>query len=182
LAPQIAALSIAARPSKPEAVEEQPLKFKEGVEEMGWIELDPAVSFQERVQLCDFMGGVHPNITADKSRLKRKVRRLIVLYDPRGFVSTEQMKRRMKENNDRPCDVDDGTGIGKTFPESHSYYALPLLDDGSVCLRDNSDRCAPVLIGWNGEQARKLDLLPMGGTWSDRYRFPAVSKEEFLET
>jgi hypothetical protein len=181
LAPEIAALSIAARPPQPETetVEEQP-KPKEEVEVLGWIELDPAVSFQERMRLCDFKGGVHPNITADKSKLKCKVRRLIVLYDPRGSVSTEEMKRRMTENGDKPCDIDDGTGIGKTFPQRQVANPLPLLDGGSVCLDDRRDQCAPVLNYWGALREFRLDRL--AGDWDGNCRFPAVREEEFLDT
>lgn len=179
LAPQIAALSIAARPPKPEAEHPAP-KPKEEVEELGWIELDPAVSFPERLRLCDFKGGVHPNITVDKSKLKRRMRRRIVLYNPGGYASTEEMKRRMKETGDRPCDLDDGTGIGYKFPERQRQNPLVLLDEASVCLDDIARQCAPVLSHWSRE--RELDLLQLAGDWDDYYRFPAVREEEFLDT
>lgn len=181
LASQIAELSIAARPKqepaeivpspKPEEVEE--------VEDLGWIELDPAVSFQDRLRLCDFKGGVHPNITAEKSKLKRKVRRRIVIYDPRGYVSTGDMKRRIKENGDRPCDVDDGTGIGYKFPDRQRGNPLVLLDEDSVCLVADGRQCAPVLRKWRGE--RELDLHPLAGDWRGSCRFPAVREEEYLD-
>lgn len=97
---------------QPRAVD---VSAKEEVEELGWIELDPAVSFEERVRRGNYKGGVHPNITADKSKLKRKVRRRIVIYDPRGYASTEEMKRRIKENGDRPHDLDDALEVGHKF-------------------------------------------------------------------
>jgi|GEM_PF-2886224 len=184
LAPQIAALSIAARPPKPEAetvVEEQPdPKPKEEIEELGWVVLDPAVSFAERVKRGKYKGGVHPNITADKSKLKRKVRRHIVLYDPRGYASTEEMKRRIRANGDRPCDLDDGLGIGEKFPQRQVANPLPLLDESAVCLDNNGDECAPVLGRWNSK--RKLSLNLLAGDWHSYCRVPAVREEEFLDT
>ncbi len=173
LAPQIATITIAARP--PQAQTET---TEEEVEDLGWIELDPAVSFPDRVTACDFKGGVHPNITADKSKLKRKVRRHIVLYSGPG--STEEMRRRIRANGDRPGDVDDGAGIGKTFPQRQEGNPLVLLDEGAVCLDDNDNQCAPVLAYW--VRKRKFSLTRLAGDWNDFYRFPAVREEEFLDT
>jgi len=153
-------------------------KPKEEVEDLGWIELDPAVSFQDRVAACDFKGGVHPNITADKSKLKRKVRRHIVLYSGPG--STEEMRWRIRANGDRPCDVDDGTGIGKTYPQRQIGNSLVLLDEAAVCLGDDRGQCAPVLDYWDGR--REFRLRRLAGGWSGRCRFPAVREEEFLDT
>ncbi len=182
LAPEIAALSIAARPPKPEeveAVEEQPEStLKEEVEDLGWIELDPAVSFPDRITACDFKGGVHRNITAGKSKLKRKVRRHIVLYSGPG--STEKMRQRIRANGDRPGDVDDGTGIGKTFAQRQVGNPLVLLDEDSVCLDGYGNQCAPVLNRW--DRKRKFDLRRLAGGWRGGYRFPAVREEEFLDT
>lgn len=184
LAPQVAALSIAARPPKPEAAKAEespaPQSKEEVVEELGWIVLDPAVSFDDRVKRGNYKGGVHPNITADKSRLKRKVRRLIVLYNRQGDVSTEEMKRRIRANGDRSCDLDDGLGIGETFPQRQLANPLPLLDESAVCLDLSGYQCAPVLYDWNGE--RKLNLHPLAGDWHRYYRFPAVREEEYLDT
>lgn len=150
---------------------------KEEVEDLGWIELDPAISFPDRVTACDFKGGVHPNITADKSKLKRKVRRHIVLYSGPG--STEEMRRRIRANGDRPCDVDDGTGIGKTYPQRQVGNPLVLLDEGSVCLDGGRGQCAPVLGDWDGR--REFSLYRLAGVWNGDYRFPAVREEEFLD-
>jgi hypothetical protein len=183
LASQIAALSIAARPSKPETeiVEEQPApKPNEKVEDLGWVVLDPAVPFEERKRLGNYKGGVHQNITADKSQLKRKVRRHIVLYDPQGSVSTEDMKRRIRANGDRPCDLDDGLGIGQTFPPRQVANPLPLLDESAVCADAHGCQCAPVLSYWFGKRKLRLELL--AGGWFDCCRFPAVREEEFLDT
>jgi len=180
LAPQIATMTIAARPPQAEAetVEEQPTTPKEEVEDLGWIELDPAVSFPDRITACDFKGGAHPNITADKSKLKRKVRRHIVLYS--GSGSTKEMRRRIRANGDRPSDVDDGTGIGKIFPERQVGNPLVLLDEGSVCLDDLRNQCAPVLNYW--DRKRKFCLILLAGDWDVSCRFPAVREEEFLDT
>lgn len=155
-------------------------KPKELVEDLGWIEIDPTVPFEERKRRGNYKGGVHSNITADKSQLKRKVRRHIVLYDPQGYVSNEDMKRRIRENGDRPCDLDDGLGIGEIFPKRQVVNPLPLLNETAVCLGSDRDECAPVLYYWGG--TRKLDLSLLAGDWDRGYRFPAVREEEYLDT
>jgi len=183
LAPQIAALSIAARPPQPETetVEEQSVpKREEKVNDLGWVVLDPAVPFEERKRRGNYKGGVHQNITAGKSQLKRKVRRFIVLYDMQGDVSNKDAKWRVRANGDRPCDLDDGLGIGETFPECQVANPLPLLDESAVCLDGSGGRCAPVLGRWY--DGRGLVLSQLAGVWLRHCRFPAVREEEYLDT
>jgi hypothetical protein len=180
LAPQIAKLCIAARPLPPKKAKVQPAaKSKEVVEELGWIELDPAISLAERRRRGDYQGGFHPNITADNSRLQRKVRRLIVLYDPQDDVSTEEMIRRIREDGKRPCDVDDGLGIGITYPQRQVLNPLAFLDESAVCLGHDGSLCVPVLNTLKGK--RGFALGPQAGDWPNNFRFPAVSREEFLD-
>lgn len=152
---------------------------KEEVEDLGWIELDPVVSFGEQLQRGNYKGGVHPDITADMYKLNRKVRRRIVLYNPIGFVSTEAMERRIKQNGDRPCCLDDALGVGYKFPDRQRKNPLVCLGEDSVCLDDGGNECAPVLDEWDGR--RGLDLNPLVGGWSGRYRFPAVREEEYSD-
>lgn len=179
LASEIAKLSIAARPVQEPAEEAQTPAPKAEVEELGWIELDPAIPFDRRVSRGNYIGGVHSNITAKKSRLARKVRRFIVLYDPKGDVSTKEMRRRIKKNGDRPCDLDDGLGIGEKFPQRQIANPLPLLNQSAVCLGYLGYLCAPVLRRWLGE--RELGLDPLAGYWRGDVRFPAVREEEYLD-
>jgi hypothetical protein len=178
LAPEIAALSIAARPLKQDVAEE-PSSFIEKVEVLGWIELNPSIPFEERLRLCHFEGGVHKNITAKTSILKRRVRRLIVLYDPGGPVSTEDMRKRIKNAGDRPCDIDDGTGIGKIYPQRQVINPLPLLDEGQEYHDLKGYQSIPVLCLAGNKRA--LDLFRSTVGWLGRYLFPAVREEKFLD-
>ena len=171
LAPKIAELCFATRPVVAPSYE--------GVKELGWIEIDPAIPFQKRLSFCDFDGGVEPEIISYQSSLSRKVRRRIYLYDFGNHASDSQIKRRMRANGHRPCDVDDGVGIAFMFPEVNRENPLVLLDGGSVCLTKYGRRCAPCFgMDWNGKCKFDLSLLP--GHWISNYFFPAVGEEVYV--
>lgn len=151
---------------------------KEAVEELGWIELDPAISFDERKRRGNY-NYANPNITDRASHLTNKVRRFIVLYDPRGSVSTEEMKRRIRANGDTPASADDAFEVGYTFPERQRKNPILFLDENSVCVGGFGSQCAPVLSEWSDR--RGLLLLPLAGDWLVYFRFAAVREEEVLE-
>ena len=85
------------------------------------------------------------------------------------------MRRRMKENGDRPCGVDDGTGIGATYPQRQVDNPLPLLDEDSVCLGIGGSQCAPVLGDWLGK--RELNLSPTCRWWVAAVVFPLSARK-----
>lgn len=71
-------------------------------EEEYLIEIDPNLTFEERVKRGNYIG-VDNNITPANFKLTKSGKRRIVIYDPKGDVSSEEMIRRMTENGGRQC-------------------------------------------------------------------------------
>ena len=149
------------------------------VEELGWIKVDPAVSFAERVKRGNY-AYVNPKITEKASSSTRKVRRRIVLYDSRGLVSAEEMKQRIRANGDEPASLDDALEVGFLFPDRQRKNSIVFINEDSVCKDHNGSRCAPVLSSQH--DSRKLRLDPLAGAWREGIRFAAIREEEYLDT
>jgi hypothetical protein len=150
--------------------------FAEVFEEY-WVTIDPTVPFEERIKRGGY-DGVNSNITAAnfKLRLKTPVRRKIVLYDPKNYVSSEEMVRRMAQNGDRRPTFDDVVAFGEQFPERQRKNPLPFLLEEDDLFQDSFGRLlVPVLDEWDDE--RKLVLYDWAGGWNGSYRFPAVREE-----
>lgn len=150
--------------------------FAEVFEEY-WVTIDPTVPFEERIKRGGY-NSVNSNITAAnfKLRLKTPVRRKIVLYDPKNYVSSEEMVRRMAQNGDRRPTFDDVVAFGEQFPERQRKNPLPFLLEEDDLFQDSLGRLrVPVLGGWSGGRGLGLDGWARG--WGDDGRFPAVREE-----
>ena len=167
------------------------------------IELDPSVSCDERKRRGNYAeDDFHHRsryITAANSHLTRKVRRTIVLYkNDGGYVATEEMIRRMRQNKDRPAGVDDALEFGYEFPSRQLRNPIVFLDPDSFYLTDKGDlgdRPAATMlcggIGWGGPDRPTWRTLSLGATvrdsavdlwpWDSSFRFAAVRKEDYLD-
>lgn len=148
------------------------------VTELGWIEVDPNVSFQDRIAECDLDGGAHKSITCESTQAAGRVRRLIVLYEPPCPVFSSEMEALMKEKGDRPCVIDDGIVISDKFPACQVKNPLPLL--GSLCKGRRHLSGVPVLAAW--KERPSFGVVENCGMWGPGYVFPAVRREEVLDT
>jgi len=144
--------------------------FAEEFEEF-LIEIDPRVPFEERVRRGNY-DYVNENITPDNFKLTKSGKRKIVLYDPKGAVSSEEMIRRMTENQDRPAVLDDALELGYKFPERQRQNPIVFLGEETLWRYPDGDRRVPVLGRWGG--GRQLDLGWFGLGWRASYRFAAV--------
>jgi len=134
------------------------------------LSLDPSVSLQDQVARGKY-GYVNPNYTPDNFRLTAPAaKREVVLYDPRGYVSSEEMIARMKADGNKPAGIDDCLAMGAQHPERQRRNPIVFL--GTVWCDSVGSRRVPVLDGWNG--GRWLFLCWFVGDWVGGCRFAAV--------
>lgn len=76
------------------------------------LDLDPTVPLPEQVRRGNY-GYVNPALTPENFRLTVPAgKRRVVLYDPHGFVSSEEMIRRMRADGCVPATLDDALAMG----------------------------------------------------------------------
>lgn len=144
--------------------------FAEEFEEF-LIEIDPNVSFEVRVQRGNY-GFVNENIRPANFNLTKSGKRRIVLYDPKGDVSSKEMTRRMAENGDRPAVLDDALELGYKFPDRQRKNPIVFLGEETVWQGPGGDRRVPVLSEWY--DLRELSLSWFDRDWFAFCRFAAV--------
>lgn len=134
------------------------------------LDLDPKVSLAERIRAGNY-GYVNPDITPENFTLTVPAgKREVVLYDPKGYTSSEAMIARMKADGYVPATLDDALAMGQKYPDRQR--ANPIVFLGSVWPDPNGYQRVPVLVGWFG--GRWLCLVGFGGGWLDFCRFAAV--------
>ena len=136
-------------------------------------ELNARVPLDEQILRGQY-NYINPAITTRKFKLTISAgKREIVLYDPRGFVSSKEMIRRMKPDGCVAAVIDDCLAIGQQFPNRQRRNPIVFL--GTVCRDAHGNRRVPVLDCWDGE--RKLDLAWFDDDWNDVCRFAAVREK-----
>ena len=100
-------------------------------------------------------------------------KREVVLYDPRGYVSSEEMIRRMEADGYKPATLDDCLAMGAQHPDRQRQNPIVFL--GSVWCDPVGYRHVPVLDDWGG--VRLLLLCWFDDGWSDVCRVAAVREK-----
>ncbi len=131
--------------------------------------LDPSVPLEEQVQRGNY-NYANPAITQEHFSLTLSGGCEVVLFDPHGTVSSEEMVRRMKQDGYVPATLDDALAMGTQFPERQRQNPIVFL--GSVWRDGDGSRRVPVLFDWSGERGLGLGWFVYG--WSVRCRFAAV--------
>lgn len=137
------------------------------------FQIDPAVSFEDRLRRGNY-NYVHQDITTEKFKLRltEPVRRSIVLYDPKGPVSSEEMIRRIQHNGDRRPTFDDVLEFGYRFPDRQRKNPIAFLLDEGLWRISPGDARVPVLDEWL--DGRELDLRLFTDGWHAIFRFAVV--------
>jgi hypothetical protein len=133
------------------------------------VTLDPTIGMAEWVRRGNYEYA-NPDIRERNFKLTPTGTREVVLYDPKGAVSSEEMIRRMKADGYKPAGIDDCLAMGAQFPERQRQNPIVFL--GSVWRGPVGGQLVPVLYGWRGR--RKLGLGWFDGGWGGSYRFAAV--------
>lgn len=132
---------------------------------------DPTVSIQEQINRGGY-GYANPAINSGNFKLSLSGSRDIVLYDPRGFVSSEEMIRRMDGDGFLSATLDDALAFGIEHPDRQCQNPIVFL--GTVWRGSDRDRRVPVLNHWDGR--RGLHLRWFDSVWDGSCRFAAVRK------
>ena len=134
------------------------------------LDLNPTIPPETQIQRGNY-NYANPDINTRNFNFTLPAgKREIVLYDPKGFVSSEEMIRRMKEDGCVPGVIDDCLAMGQQHP--NRQRGNPIVFLGSVWRGAHGRRRVPVLVDCHGE--RKLSLCWFGDGWYGRYRFAAV--------
>lgn len=137
------------------------------------LTFDPTVPFDGQVVRGKY-DRVNPHITSEHFKLTLSGSHEVVLFDPRGTVSSQEMVARMKRDRYVPATLDDALALGATHPERQRQNPIVFL--GSIWRNPDGDRRLPVLLEWH--DLRELALLRFDGGWLDRCRFAAVRLEK----
>lgn len=117
--------------------------------------LNPAIPLEEQIQRGNYKF-THPAINLTNFSLTLPAgKRRIVLYDPKGPATSEQIVARMKADGYIPAILDDALAMGQQRPNRQRQNPIVFL--GTVW-RDTTYRCfVPVLGQWCGR--RDLNLI-----------------------
>ena len=141
--------------------------------EMFTLNLDPKVPLAEQVRLGNY-DYANPAFTTpgNFSLTLPAGKREVILYDPHGSVSSEEMIRRMKAEHCIPATLDDALAMGIQFPERQRTNPIVFL--GTIWCDGIGLRHVPVLNFWYGR--RELNLSWFDDVWDDNAhgRFAAV--------
>jgi hypothetical protein len=155
----------------------------EAYQEEFWLEIDPSLSFDERLSRGKY-NQICSDITSNNFALRvtQPVRRKIVLYDPKDYVSIEEMTRRIIENGDYCATFDDLLEFGYRFPARQLTNPIVFLLELEDYWHVPNDDCRVPYLGryggggrWPGKRGLYLDWLE--GLWGDYCRFAAVREE-----
>lgn len=133
------------------------------------LELNPSVPLEVQIKRGNY-NYVNPAINPQHFTLTLSGKREVVLFDPHGTVSSEEMVRRMKQDGYVPATLDDALSMGQQYPDRQRQNPIVFL--GSVWPGFGGSRRVAVLSYWLG--ARRLSLSWFDSGWSDFYRFAAV--------
>ena len=133
------------------------------------LDLDPKVPLADRIRAGKYYY-VDPAITPEHFTLTLSGKREVILFDPHGAVSSEEMIRRMKADHCVPATLDDCLVMGRQFPDRQCINPIVFL--GMVWRGPGGYRHVPVLDDWFG--GRGLYLYWFDDDWHDFYRFAAV--------
>jgi len=140
----------------------------------------PTVPLAEQIRHGNY-NYANPDITdANFSLTIPAGKREVVLYDPRGYVSSETMIARMKADGCRPATFDDALAMGIQYPDRQRQNPIVFL--GTAWRDPGGDRRVPVLGVWDGSRAlslycfgeRGLGLIWFDAGWSGLCRFAVV--------
>lgn len=137
------------------------------------VDIDPSLSFDDRLRRGNY-NYVDEGVTVEyfPLRLTDPARRTIVLYDPHGPVSGEEMVRRIYENGDRRPTFDDALEFGYRFPDRQGKNPIAFLLDDDLWQISRGTYKVPVLDEWLDD--RELDLRLFVGNWHAIFRFAAI--------
>jgi hypothetical protein len=133
------------------------------------VTLDPTVSLEGQINAGNY-AFVDEHYTPQNFPLTLTGQREVMLFDPLGNVSSEEMIALMKADKCVPATIDDCLAFGTTFPERQRKNPIVFL--GTVFHDPNRGRHVPVLRGWVG--GRSLYLGWFVDRWSYGCRFAAV--------
>jgi hypothetical protein len=139
------------------------------------LTLDPTVPLSEQVRMGTY-GELNGNYKPENFTLTLTGNREVVLFDPQGAVSSEEMIARMKAEGYVPALIDDALAMGVQYPDRQKKNAIvflgTLFHDHDSC----GDERVPLLDGWEdvSEGGRLLLLGWFGNEWPDGCRFAAV--------
>ena len=179
LAPQIARLTIGAG-----LKDRQPITKPKGetVIELGWIEVNPRESFEERKARNGF-NHVEPIVRAETSKLSGKVRRRIVMYHDKSRDSSESMLSRIRVQGHRPAGLNDLFEVHAQFRDLCKGWSIIFLDINSVCLDEIGREHAPILISarYPNEYGKQfifnLGTQPLYEVHLGNFAFAAIAEE-----
>lgn len=134
------------------------------------LNLDPTIPLEEQIQRGNY-DYINPNFNTCNFQLTLSGKREIILYDPRGSVSSEEMIRRMGADGRVPATLDDAVAFGVQFPDRQRENHLVFL--GTIW---SGARRVPALSDWYF--GRGLCLCLFGRGWGDGCRFAADRGEK----
>jgi hypothetical protein len=136
------------------------------------LAFDPTIGIGEWVRRGNYTRP-NPDINERNFKLTLSGTRKIVLYDPKGAVSSDEMIRRMKADGYKPAGIDDALAMGAQFPERQRQNPIVFL--GTTWRDPDGLQHVPVLSGWCG--GRRLGLDWFDFVWDGRYRFAALREK-----
>lgn len=134
------------------------------------LNLDPSIPLAEQIRRGNYTY-VNSVITPNNFHLMVPAgKRDIILYDPRGYVSSEEMVRWMKGDGCVPATLDDALAMGQQYPDRQRRNPIVFL--GTIWPVAFGIRHVSVLYG------RSLELSWFDNTWNMLCRFAAVRYEK----
>ncbi|MEK7161148.1 MAG: hypothetical protein AAB729_00460 [Patescibacteria group bacterium] len=136
------------------------------------IVLDPRVSIEKQITLGNYKT-THAEINSKNFSLTIPAgKREVILYEPHGYVTTEQVANRIATDGCKAATLDDALTIGVQYPERQ--LKNPLVFFGTTW-NVGGRSLIPILDHWDNDRVLEMDELS-NTPWSSDYRFVAVCK------
>jgi hypothetical protein len=136
------------------------------------INIDPTVSIENQITHGNYKFA-HTDINSKNFSLTVPAGKYeLTIFEPQGYVSTDQIINRMTTYGCKPATLDYALAIGTQFPDLQRKNPLVFL--GTV-RKGGSNSWVPILELWDNDRVMVLTSYN-DDVWSSDYRFAAVCK------